>query len=189
MKIFKTLELHIYIYICPHYVYRLMYINNIVYICRLDTNCICKIYDIDLGPVEDRGLNIRWLPIETFLQSLYTYKSVVVNMNSTVSFVLNRNRYVSYQVYNDRKYSWLDHVLDFIYYILGPNTSWWFLWNCMGFNNRITLHFQWSFGVVLWEMTTLGLHPYHHLTSVNDIILYLAHGKRLIRSEKCPRDL
>ena len=53
----------------------------------------------------------------------------------------------------------------------------------------IFLTFQWSLGVIIWELVTLGSIPYPHLENIHDVCVYLAKGKRLIRPDNCSKHL
>ncbi|XP_070554672.1 uncharacterized protein [Ptychodera flava] len=46
----------------------------------------------------------------------------------------------------------------------------------------------WSFGVLLWEVSSLGRRPYEHLAN-NQIVDMITHGTRLSRCQGCPTDL
>lgn len=46
----------------------------------------------------------------------------------------------------------------------------------------------WSFGIVLWELVTLGAQPYAGLDN-NEVLPYLENGTRLPRPLRCPDDL
>ncbi|XP_070553346.1 uncharacterized protein [Ptychodera flava] len=46
----------------------------------------------------------------------------------------------------------------------------------------------WSFGILLWEVSSLGQRPYEHLAN-NQILEMITHGTRLSRCPGCPTDL
>ncbi|KAH3818980.1 hypothetical protein DPMN_120710 [Dreissena polymorpha] len=48
--------------------------------------------------------------------------------------------------------------------------------------------FQWSYGVVLWELLTRGMCPYPAVDNW-DIMRYLKSGRRLEKPEYCPDDV
>lgn len=48
--------------------------------------------------------------------------------------------------------------------------------------------FQWSFGVLLWELVCLGSQPYAEIDPY-DLSLYLQEGYRLSQPINCPDDL
>ena len=56
------------------------------------------------------------------------------------------------------------------------------------YQTRIMYVFQWSYGVLLWEVITRGKVPYsgkkHH-----EVIEYVAEGGRLDRPEHCHPDM
>lgn len=47
---------------------------------------------------------------------------------------------------------------------------------------------QWSFGVVLWELMTLGKMPYEEIEP-EDMLTHLTAGHRLAQPKNCPDDL
>ena len=47
---------------------------------------------------------------------------------------------------------------------------------------------QWSFGVVLWELMTLGRMPYEEIKP-EDMLTQLTAGHRLTQPKNCPDDL
>ena len=47
---------------------------------------------------------------------------------------------------------------------------------------------QWSFGVVLWELMTLGKMPYEEIES-EEMLAQLTSGHRLSQPKNCPDDL
>ena len=47
---------------------------------------------------------------------------------------------------------------------------------------------SWSFGVLGWEVFSLGLTPYDKM-SPNEVILFLSRGMRMPRPELCPMPL
>lgn len=51
-----------------------------------------------------------------------------------------------------------------------------------------TVVFQWSFGIVLWELLTRGVTPYPDVEPKN-IKSYLNGGKRLKKPRQCPESL
>ena len=44
----------------------------------------------------------------------------------------------------------------------------------------------WSFGVLLWEIVTLGLQPYNNIISNVDVMSYVKAGGTMERPSKCP---
>jgi serine/threonine protein kinase len=46
----------------------------------------------------------------------------------------------------------------------------------------------WSFGIVLWEVLTLGFHPYMGMDN-KQVIDFVKNGGVLDISEKCPKDM
>lgn len=48
--------------------------------------------------------------------------------------------------------------------------------------------FQWSFGVLIWEMMSLGQQPYEEIDPY-EMDLYLKDGYRLAQPVNCPDDL
>ena len=56
-------------------------------------------------------------------------------------------------------------------------------------SNRVTVYFSWSYGVLLWEIMTMGAIPYAGLQSVPDLITSLKDGDRLQRPAGCPEQL
>ena len=55
-------------------------------------------------------------------------------------------------------------------------------------NHDFNRFFQWSYGVTVWELMTLGLEPYYDV-QVDNMPLYLSHGHRLTPPYGCPREL
>ena len=56
----------------------------------------------------------------------------------------------------------------------------------MEFQTNIRKHlFQWSYGVLLWEIFTFCLHPYEGIDN-KELKNYLNKGNRLDRSPKAP---
>ena len=52
--------------------------------------------------------------------------------------------------------------------------------------NQIILYpFQWSYGVLLWELMTRGAVPYNDVENW-DVSNYVQSGKRLLQPEYCP---
>lgn len=47
----------------------------------------------------------------------------------------------------------------------------------------------WSFGVLLWEIFTLGSYPYEFITDTDQLIDYLSNGNRLDQPIDCPADI
>lgn len=47
---------------------------------------------------------------------------------------------------------------------------------------------QWSFGVTLWELITLGQQPYNSIDAF-EMVFYLKNGHRLGQPTGCPDDL
>ncbi|KAL1400812.1 hypothetical protein pipiens_001152 [Culex pipiens pipiens] len=47
----------------------------------------------------------------------------------------------------------------------------------------------WSFGVLLWEIMTLGAQPYQHISSWEYLLQYLKQGNRLEKPAQCPDDV
>ena len=56
------------------------------------------------------------------------------------------------------------------------------------FNYLLSYLFQWSFGVVLWELMTLGKQPYSGLDN-QDMEDFLMKGKRLSQPQNCPDEM
>jgi len=48
--------------------------------------------------------------------------------------------------------------------------------------------FQWSYGIVLWELLTRGVTPYPDVES-KDLKSYLEGGHRLKKPRQCPESL
>lgn len=46
----------------------------------------------------------------------------------------------------------------------------------------------WAFGVLMWEITSLGQQPYPAMSNV-DVLKYVSEGKRLPRPVNCPEAL
>lgn len=53
---------------------------------------------------------------------------------------------------------------------------------------RIIFFFQWSFGVILWELTTLAQQPYVEIDPF-EMSNYLEKGYRLFQPIGCPDEL
>lgn len=51
--------------------------------------------------------------------------------------------------------------------------------------NVIFICFQWSFGVLMWELFTRGAHPYTDISN-NEVKSYLLSGKRLEKTDGMP---
>jgi len=47
---------------------------------------------------------------------------------------------------------------------------------------------QWSFGVTLWELMTLGQQPYADVDPF-EMMTYLLHGYRMCQPVHCPNEL
>lgn len=47
----------------------------------------------------------------------------------------------------------------------------------------------WSFGVVLYELITLGAIPYHHICNSVDLVKLLNDGERIKQTNYCPNEL
>lgn len=62
--------------------------------------------------------------------------------------------------------------------------------NCTinGLFGLVHVHMQWSFGVVLWELMTLGKTPYEEIEP-EDMLAQLTKGHRLTQPKNCPDDL
>ena len=55
----------------------------------------------------------------------------------------------------------------------------------VAYSNSLNNYFQWSYGIVLWEIFTGGVQPYTGLENV-DIDRYLTLGNRLSQPELAP---
>ncbi|XP_071809800.1 uncharacterized protein [Asterias amurensis] len=64
----------------------------------------------------------------------------------------------------------------------------WLAMECLVDNTYTTMSDVWSFGVLLWEIVTLGAHPYRGM-SYNDIIDCLVEGHRLPQPRHCSKQL
>ncbi|XP_071809722.1 fibroblast growth factor receptor 4-like [Asterias amurensis] len=64
----------------------------------------------------------------------------------------------------------------------------WLAMECLVDNTYTTMSDVWSFGVLLWEIVTLGAHPYRGMTT-NDIIGSLVEGYRLPHPAHCSRQV
>lgn len=47
----------------------------------------------------------------------------------------------------------------------------------------------WSFGVVLWELATMGREPYEEMADLLALLSQLARGYRMPQPRECPKDL
>lgn len=56
------------------------------------------------------------------------------------------------------------------------------------FLKRNCLFFRWSFGIVLWEIFTLGGTPYPTVP-IEQLMDYLTHGQRMMQPNHCPTEL
>ena len=55
-------------------------------------------------------------------------------------------------------------------------------------SHKHTCTLQWSFGVVLWELMTLGMMPYED-TPPEEMLACLTAGQRLYQPKSCPDEL
>ena len=62
------------------------------------------------------------------------------------------------------------------------------LYNILKFLIVFFLYFRWSFGIVLWEICTMGGSPYPGLPT-EDLFDYLTTGKRMSQPVTCPDEL
>ena len=60
-----------------------------------------------------------------------------------------------------------------------------FDFNC---NLLILLFFRWSYGVTLWEICTLGGHPYPTISN-KQLLQFLLQGNRLEKPHNCSDDM
>ena len=51
--------------------------------------------------------------------------------------------------------------------------------------DSVKIHFSWSFGIVLWEIFTLGGTPYPSLPTEN-LLDFLTEGNRMAQPHNCP---
>ena len=54
--------------------------------------------------------------------------------------------------------------------------------------NVVVCYFRWSYGIVLWEIFTLGGSPYPGLPT-EDLFSFLEQGRRMDQSELCPLEI
>lgn len=56
-------------------------------------------------------------------------------------------------------------------------------------NNSKFFFFSWSFGVLLWEIMTLGGNPYSSIPTWDNLLEHLKKGKRLEQPPLCSIDM
>lgn len=49
--------------------------------------------------------------------------------------------------------------------------------------------FRWSYGILLWEIVTLGGTPYPAMLDVSKLLEFLKAGKRMCQPPNCPTEL
>lgn len=49
-----------------------------------------------------------------------------------------------------------------------------------------SFYFRWSFGILLWEIMSLGEVPYQSISTVENLFELLKQGKRMEQPSKCP---
>ena len=83
-------------------------------------------------------------------------------------------------------------LLPSLFQILGANWNilgWKLKLICKSFNlTKLCFLLQWSYGVLLWELTTLAQTPYANVDPF-EMLRYLKSGFRLPQPSNCPDDL
>ena len=47
----------------------------------------------------------------------------------------------------------------------------------------------WSFGVLLWEIMTLGRKPYAEIENLHELIQFVEKGNRMEQPKNCPNEM
>lgn len=53
----------------------------------------------------------------------------------------------------------------------------------------LNLIFRWSYGILLWEIMTLGATPYPYISAVEELLQWLKTGRRMEKPPCCSIDM